>query len=103
MPVAAQLRAADIDPDEFGPDFLRESFGRRELLTAIYLQPEAFGRAAQRALEPLEGRLTHHKLFFDARPAFVLWDDSEIPMGYVAPIRERLERAWRRELAPTAP
>ncbi len=89
------LRAADIDLDTLDESFLRRSFGRRELLTAIYLQPDAFGRAALHALEPLRASLATSELFSVARPTFVLADESEIPLGYVRPIKNLILREWR--------
>lgn len=90
------LRAAAIDPDELDETFLRASFGSRELVTAVYLQPDAFGRAALAALEPLRGRLDVDELRVLSRPSFVLWgDDEQIDMVRLQPIMEHLERSWR--------
>ncbi len=88
------FEAAELDPQAFDAEFLSRSLERREFLRAIYLQPDAFGTAALEVLEPLRESLGPRSLFFSARPAFVLRDGSEIPLGLVGPIRERIQREW---------
>jgi len=94
IPFPWLLEAAEIDRDDFGPDFLGACFGKNEFLTAIYLQPEAFGWAALEALKPLQNRISEENLFSDVRPAFVLKDGSRIPMGFVGPVKGRIMREW---------
>ena len=104
IPAEWLLDAAEIDPDNFGPSFLASCFGKREFLTAIYLQPEAFGQAAIEALEPLlvPFQAPGHVLLdlgvlrgvrVDVRALAGLVDDVVLALeGRVPRVEDRLER-----------
>ncbi len=89
--------AAELDFERLDPAFLASCFDRPTLQTALYLQPEPFGRVALQALDPLRGELTINQVFRRARPVFVLADGSEVPLGfYIGPLYAVMREGWMR-------
>jgi hypothetical protein len=95
VPAGWLLEAANLDLDELDPEFISACFEKDEFQRAIYLQPEAFAIAALEALRPLEPDLDERELFYVARPVFVLWDGSRIPLSTIGPVREEIQARWR--------
>lgn len=94
VPIDWLADAAGIDFDRLDPTFLGTCFGRREMVSAAYLQTEIFIEIALglfRPLQPVYRRGTLTRM----RPTFVLADGSELPFRAVRPLQYGIYAAWR--------
>lgn len=87
-------QAAGIDLDRLDPAFLGSCFGRREVITAVYLQTEAFARLALEVLQPLQPAYRRGTLTAMS-PALQLADGSEVSFRALRPLSYGVYRSWR--------
>lgn len=95
IPAEWLFELADIAPQNLDADFLRGSFDGGDLHTAIYLQPDAFADALVEAVRPLEAGFGFRSFFFNARPALVAADGTELLLNYYStPLASRMTKRW---------
>jgi hypothetical protein len=95
VPVEDLLAAAELEPDDFEPEFLSSLFGEDETRQLLLMQPDLFAETVVTYLRSNLGDVSARTMLYRVNPSLRAADGELVRLRTLWPMRRKLVELWR--------